>query len=429
MMPFNLLTAAGDTTGENPLIPILLGAVGILLLIAFCIGFAKSARRVSWGGLVWIAACATFFAVTATYGAELMSKLQISMETAEGETYDLSAIVLFALAIVCILAVLIIYGILSLIFRGKRRTTKKKARTKNARLDMFGKPYDDDDYDFEEENEYEKVIEREKGTSLISRFLGGVIGVVNVVTILSVVLMIAVLIINSTMLKDTFTMLYEMPLGENGEMLMPTLVELATRYGMDMLVIGLMILIAGKGRKKGFLESLRTLFMKVGNVVVILLAMYLPFSNMVAGADADPNNPIVKFVMFFVEMMQGSMGMSGELAAIPSVVGGLISGILMAIIASIAMSLLNKIWRKFNFALRRVKLLRGVDGSISCVVYLIIGAVVCMLIWAVVCALDVFAVLSADLLFVKEAQLSAGLHNVCKVFVEPLLEGISFLKG
>ena len=112
MMPFNLLTAAGDTTGENPLIPILLGAVGILLLIAFCIGFAKSARRVSWGGLVWIAACATFFAVTATYGAELMSKLQISMETAEGETYDLSAIVLFALAIVCILAVLIVYGIL-----------------------------------------------------------------------------------------------------------------------------------------------------------------------------------------------------------------------------------------------------------------------------------------------------------------------------
>ena len=430
MMPFNLLTAAGDTTGENPLMPILLGVVGIVLLIAFCIGFAKGARKVSWGGLVWIAACATFFAVTATYGGELMNMLKISMQTADGQTYDLSAIVLFVLAIVCILAVLIVYGILSLIFRGKRRTFKKKARSKKNGFDMFGRPYDDDDdFDFEEDDEYERVIERERGTSLISRFLGGIFSLVNVVTILAVVLMIAILVINSTTLRNTFAMLYEMPLGENGEMLMPTLVEFAARYGMDMLVIGLMILVAGKGRKKGFLESLRTLFMKVGNVVVILLAMYLPFSNVVAGAEADPNNPIVKFVMFFVNMMQSSMGMSGELAAIPSIVGGLIAGILMAVIASIAMSLINIVWRKLNFALRRVGFLRGVDGSISCVVYLIIGAIVCLFVWVVLCALDVFAVLNADLLFAEEAQLSAGLHNVCKVFIEPLLQGISFLKG
>lgn len=426
MMPFNLLTAAEDTAQQNDLMPLILGACAIALLIAFCIGFAKGFRRVSWGGLVWIAACATFFAVTAEYGSYLMQAINIKMTTAEQEVYNLSSIVLFILAFLCILAVLIVYGILSLLFRGKKRKIKK-VKDKRHR-DAFGDYYDDDDdYDFEEDERYEKVIEREKGTSLISRFLGGITALVNVLTIVFVILMVAVLLINSTTLRESFASLYEMPIGANGELLMPTLVDIAGRYGMDMLIIGLMILIACKGRKKGLLESLRTLFMKVGNVVVILLALYLPFSEMIAGENADVNNPLYQLVKYFVDMMNASMG--SALAQIAPLVGMLVAGIVMAVIASIAMGIVNVLWRKLNFTLRKSKFLRRIDGSLSCFVYLIIGAMIALFVWAILCGLDVFGILNADLLFVEEAQLSAGLHYVCKVFVEPFLEGISLIKG
>ena len=66
MMPFSSILAA-ETAGTSNLewlkyLPLIVAIVGgILLLVAFCIGFKKGARRVSWGGVIWLVSGVAFF--------------------------------------------------------------------------------------------------------------------------------------------------------------------------------------------------------------------------------------------------------------------------------------------------------------------------------------------------------------------------------
>ena len=426
MASFNLLTAEGmpDMAGLD--IPtIILGAMGLVLLIAFCIGFAKGARKVSWGGLVWVGACLLFGFVCRDYGEGLVSSINITMKDAQGVVYDLSAIVYFALAIASVLAVLLIYGLFSLIFRGKMHRKVRRPRAKNGPKDIYGNEYDDDDdFEWEDENEsYEKTVARETANpSILSRFLGGAFCILNVATVIVAVLLVAVIIIDTTALKETLAMLYEIPFGESGEMLMPMLTGIAMRNGMDILMIGIMIAVANKGKKKGLLEALRALFMKVGNVVVVVLCLYLPFSAFVAGPEADPTNPLYLVVEYFVKLTVTAMG--PEMQMISPAIGQLFAGAVMAIVASIVMIIINIVWRRLNFTLRKVGFFRGLDGSASCVVYLLIGAVICVGVWALIVGLEVFEVMDGAVLYSENAPISSALHNLCRVIVRPFLEGL-----
>lgn len=425
MASFNLLTAEGmpDMAGLD--IPtIILGAIGLVLLIAFCIGFAKGARKVSWGGLVWVGACLLFGFVCRDYGEGLVSSINITMKDAQGVVYDLSAIVYFALAIASVLAVLLIYGLFSLIFRGKMHRRVRRPRANNGPKDLYGNEYeDDDDFEWEEDDSYAAAVARESaGPSILGRFLGGVFCILNVATVIVAVLLIAVIIIDTTALKETLAMLYEIPFGENGEMLMPMLTGIAMRNGMDLLMIGIMIAVASKGRKKGLLEALRALFMNVGNVVVVVLCLYLPFSAFVAGPEVDPTNPLYLVVEYFVKLTVTAMG--PEMQMVSPAIGQLFAGAVMAVVASIVMIIINVVWRKLNFTLRKVGFLRGLDGSVSCVVYLLIGAVVCVGVWALIVGLEVFEVMDGAVLYSENAPISSALHNLCRVIVRPFLEGL-----
>ena len=64
MLPLSsILTAAatGEVDLQQLLPTILIVVCGIVLLIAFFVGFAKGWRRVSWAGCVWLVACLAFF--------------------------------------------------------------------------------------------------------------------------------------------------------------------------------------------------------------------------------------------------------------------------------------------------------------------------------------------------------------------------------
>lgn len=435
MTPFNLLTMAGaPEAGQMDMTPLIVGALGLVLLIAFCIGFAKGVRKVSWGGLVWIGACLLFGFVCREYGEGLINSINITMTDAQGVVYDLSALIFFVIAVVCVFAVLAVYGIFSLIFRGKLHRKAKKVSSKPAQKDAYGFEYEDEEEDLDWEDEaYEETVAKETANpSILSRFLGGIFCILNVVTVVAAVLLIAVLLIDSTALKESLAMLYEIPVGTEGEMLMPMLAMIAKRHGIDLLMIGIMIGMAGKGRKKGLMEALRTLFMKVGNIVVVVLCLYLPFSPFAVPVQSEPM-PTVQMipalnalVEYFVQMTVTAMG--PELQMISPILGQIVAGVAMAIVASIVMMIVNFVWRKLNFTLRKVGFLRGLDGSASCLVYLLIGAVVCVLVWAGIVALSVFNVLDATALFSENAPISGALYRLCEVIVKPFLEGLMMVQ-
>ena len=428
MMPIQLLTAADMLAGlgADPM-TIALIAIGLILFIAFCVGFSKGVRKIGWGGLVWVGSVVLFLFCQKEFGERLLNNIHVTITSVEGEVFDISAIVLFALAVLCILAVLIVYGILSLMFRGKTTRKPKVQMQRGPReYDDFGQEYDvDDDFEEEEDESYAAMIASEKaGPNLLGRFLGGIFNILSAIMILAVTACVAVLVIDSTTLKDSLASLYEIAIGED-MLLMPVVLDIARQWGMDVLAIGLMILVAGRGRKKGLLESLRTLFTKVGNVAAIVVSLYIPFSAMVAGGNVDPNNFFYKYVMFFVDAIVPAMG--PELEIISPVVSQIAAGVVLAIVASIVMMIIDALWRRLNYKLRKVSFFRLLDGSVSCVVYLVIGAVAVAGLWAVIIALDVYGILESSSMFAETSPISTVMHSVCKVFVEPFLQGLVFI--
>ena len=116
--------------------------------------------------------------------------------------------------------------------------------------------------------------------------------------------------------------------------------------------------------------------------------------------------------------------MGDGLVTVSPILGQAIAGIAMAIVASIVMTAINITWRRINYALRRASFLRMLDGTLSCVVYLVIGAVAVAAIWAVLTALNVYGILDASALYSEAAPISQVLHNLCRLLLEPFLKSL-----
>ena len=61
MIPLNAILAASEPTSS--LATTIFVVIGILVALAFTMGFVKGFRKVSWDGLVWLAASAMFIGI------------------------------------------------------------------------------------------------------------------------------------------------------------------------------------------------------------------------------------------------------------------------------------------------------------------------------------------------------------------------------
>ena len=131
---------------------------------------------------------------------------------------------------------------------------------------------------------------------------------------------------------------------------------------------------------------------------------------------------LYKFVKYFVDMMFNAMGEG--MSKISPILGQAIAGIALAVIVSIILTALDIAWRRVNYALRKTSFLRMLDGTLSCVVYLVIGAVVVAAIWAVLTALNVYGLLDASVLYSEAAPISQVMHRLCRLLLEPFLKSL-----
>lgn len=109
---------------------------GVILFIALCIGFAKGARKVRYGGVAWlIAGVGYIFADKFLRAKNPLNKLLSGRFSAKVVEFASS----FSIALACILIVLILGGIFSLFLRPK----KKKEKKRKENLDTIGVSYDE----------------------------------------------------------------------------------------------------------------------------------------------------------------------------------------------------------------------------------------------------------------------------------------------
>ena len=374
-------------------------ACAAILLIAFLIGFFKGFRKVSWGGFVWLVTGAAFFV--------------LAEKTSFGEGKKA-----FLLAAVCIVAALAAYGLCSLLFRPKAKWVYRTGS--RFEKDSNGFEYDPKEleYDDYEENGVEEVLVT-KGygkPSIFGRILGALICTVNTAMVLSTVLCAVLFIVDCTALRNVGLIAQAYQTQIKGVAVIPTVLPFVYKYALDLALIGIIVGVASKGAQKGFLETIRVLIVKIGGLVAFALGFYLPFSGY---ADAENGIYFLAKVVERCTAMLQSFGVDGMLLSIG---GKLVSGILLCAFIGLALWIVNFVLKQFVTVIHNVGFLKTVDGAISCVAYVAIGAVICVAVWSMLFVFNHYGILNfSEVLAGDSARLSKGLFELCGKYVTKLL--------
>lgn len=420
MTPFYALLTNTEAVDPMRQLPIYIGAfAAVVLLIAFFIGFYKGFRKVRWGGFVWVAASAGFFLLEYFLGAgNPLKPLMATFIAGEKTVAFLSSL---GLMLACVIAALFLQGLCSWLFRPRAKIVNRKSN----RLEKYDSAidYDEEEMDYEdyENNRLNKMIVR-KGygkPSFFGRIFGALICLVNVAAVLVVVIATALLIICATPLKDAaFASMFK-----NGYM--PFIQEYTFKYAFDFLIIGLVLNMAQKGFKNGFMESIRALIIGVGRLAGIGLAFYLPFSSFVAPAEKGGVEILHSYVLRCVDAAT-TMGLPGTVAPI---VGQIIAGLLLFVLVLLVFALLNFLLKKLTEAVAGIGLLRVIDGTLACLVYMVIGVAICIFIATAFYVLGAYGIFDVKTLLLGDS-FAKKLIDVCGVYIQPALDNFNgMIKG
>lgn len=389
-----------------PLIVVAISAV--VLLIAFLVGCKKGARKVSWSGFVWLFAAVLFVVLDKTLFAE--NNPIAAMFSNLGDAVG-AFIGSFVLAIVACVVALVLYGVCTLAFRPRVKRIKKKADIYS--IDDEGVEYDEEYYDYDDYEEYaSRKMVRFKGygtPSIFSRLFGGILCAVNVLMVLAVIVCAALLVINATQLSDGLGEAMSAPLVQKA-------VEFSRTYAMDVAIVGILIGYACKGRRKGFMETLRSFFCADGGTICAILAFVLPFMAMPEGS------ALAIYVSRCEDAANQLFGLI--LGQFTPIIGKLLAGLILWLVSIVLLKLLDALLKKISEIVYARGFLNVVDGLLACAIYFIIGIVVVALLWAVWYVLSYFRIFTADKLFATDASLSYGLFKTMEQFLKPILDQI-----
>lgn len=401
-----------------------LGFLAAIVVVAFFIGLGKGWRRVSWGGIVWLVAVVAFLFVEKNYGAKIADVVVPKLTMFKEQERAFVCALLLALA--CVLAVLILYGIAALIFRPREgwqlRESSPVIRPKIRRPDDhlydhesedYDDYYDDDDDEDEEYHDYgeEYIYVASTQPSLFGRIFGALVCVFNVAAV-AVVLGATILhLLSTTSLKTgALAAIYE-------QNLVKTAVSYASKYGVDALFMGILVMFSCGGSRKGFLAGLRSLIIGLGTTVAVVLGFYIPFSPFAKEGG-------VYFLHTFVSKCGNAITAVGLTGTVGSIVGKLFAGLILAAFVLVIMLLLNWLLKLAIEGISGVGFLESIDQALSCLVYLFIGLLVCLLVWAVIYFLGTQGIFDTTEIFGNNTILSQGIYDTFELRLRPIFEKI-----
>ena len=111
------------------------------------------------------------------------------------------------------------------------------------------------------------------------------------------------------------------------------------------------------------------------------------------------------------------------------VLGKVACGLVLCIGFCIVVALLGLLLKLLAKAVKRVPVLRFVDGILSTIVMLALGAIICALIAALLYILEHFGVFESSSLFESSSPLMRGLYDTFDEYLRPLLEKLSSTLG
>ena len=384
------IMATGGGIGEW--IPLIVASViGVILIIAFCIGLKKGVRRVSWTGLCWLVACVAFFLIRGALGKNI--------------EFAVSLII----ALACVFFVLLVSGILSIFFREEWKTLRRKkieeALAEEERKEN-GDWWDCDEYAERKRKDSDKP-------SVAGRIFGGVICLINVGAVLFAIACSALLIISATPLKDGALE----SVFANGTT--KGLLAFSRKYLLDAVFIGIFLGFVCEGNRNGLVGTFRTLFAHIGGILLTATCLLLPFSPLAW----ENGVPVLHSVVTkFADICNGWWG--EKLPTLAPLLGKAFVGVLLAIIAVLIAVFFNWLLKKAEKGVAKIMWLRIVDGGIASILYLVFAVVMCAIIWGVLYALAYYGVMSFSALGLQETWISEGVFEIFETHLQPILGGL-----
>lgn len=406
MIPLYSILAEQNPYASLPMIVAIVCVV--VLLAAFAVGFAKGFRRIGWGGLAWFATCIIFVLADAMFRGSLTVPFTNMGFTPEVAAFWAALIV----AIVCILLVLAVHGVLTIAFRPKLKWVH--AMDDENDLSEFGLEYEDDYVDYEDDDGFSprgESLYRDgfDNPSIGNRIAGGFTCAVKSLMVLFIILSFAIFFVSATSVSvGPMGIILDVPIVQ-------LLLNFATRYALEFLSIGLVIVWGVKGYTKGFLNSLRALIIIVGAVAATVFSFLLPFTQFSLATEG-----IFYFLGRLVERCVNLFGGANNPMAF--IVGRILSGACLLTFFIILLVLLNIVLKKCCNMVQDASPIRVVDGALACVVFLLIGVALAIGIWCILYTADYCGIFHTTEIFSKDASLANGLYKFAESIMKPYID-------
>ena len=364
-----------------------------IVLIAFIIGFAKGFRKVAWGGFYWLLACVGFI-----FAYKYLGNKNLIAKMFTGKLEGVASFAwTFTLAIASVLVSLILYGIFGAIFRPR----EVLAKDDEVDVDEYGFEYEEEWENDDLRDQEEIVVVKGGGKpKFFGRLAGGFMAVVNAGAILAVITAIFLLVINATALKQGYMgAIFEVRISN-------VLLNYVLAYALDCITIGIIMVIAYKGYKTGFVGSARAVLATFGVIAVVVIAFALPFT---------------KFAEF--HFIKSLVGRCTSLYAkvrpeFRGILGKLTAGGIMAVAGAVVVLLINFLLKKAAENVENANAIRVIDGILATVLYLIIGAAVVAVFWAVMYVLTYSGVIGVTGAFNENASLSKEFFHLAETYLK-----------
>ncbi len=338
-------------------------ACAVIVGIAFLVGFIKGFRRVAWGGFYWLLASVGYVIVYSMLsGYNVLSGI-FPAEMASVAEFAWAIL----LALLCMMASLLIYGILGLLLRPREVLYKDKEVEIDDLGFVYEEDWEDDGLDFVEET---YVIKNNKKPNLFGRLAGGFMGAVNAAAVLGVVLSLFLFVINGTAFKNGYIgYIFDVPLVQ-------TVLTYASSYALDVITIGIVMAVTYRGFKRGFIGTTRKLIVFVGVVAILIACFLIPFTQF-------------SYIYFINRLIERCADMYTKFDVYYQYLFARITtGVVLAIPGIIVIIIVNVLLKKLVEGVKACGFLRVLDGMLAAVLYAILGAILVLVFWCLLYVLE-----------------------------------------
>ncbi len=398
----SLLVSSGDS-----LIPYAaLGAVALILLIAFFVGLKKGFSGLGRRPLSWAFGCAVF-AVLELFCHEMVAENFIG-----GAIGGFIATVLF-LAVALLLRFILFAGMESMF---NKNFKKQLARAESIRVEEMATG----EFVSFDENTLQKHIpfDGKEKPNAINRFFGGAFSVVIVALVVGVLASIALIVLNVTPFRETLSVVYD------NETFAKAFGYLRT-YTLDCVLIALLVVVIRYGYKSGIFTVVRTVGIFALYVVAIVGSFYLPFSPLVA--EGQFFQFIGKIVNYLGGMLFGFIPADFPIAIPEAVIYGAVKvvvGLVLCIVLCLVTKLIAWVLNKMQDAVDESDGACVVDGIFGSLLYFVIGLALVGVICAIFYLVKYYNMYDTSVFFTESSPLVNSFFGLFEELLKPYLETI-----